>query len=145
MEIRVWWSHYLFFLTTISIIYPKQPSTLIKKKYYELITSLPIYFIPTDEHSKFFEKMLNLYPITSYLDNKESLCRWVWFLNNRVNEYIEKPKITLDEFYLLYYEHYKPDVEINAIYYKIRKRIVWILVISILLGISVYNIYHKLQ
>ena len=143
MEIRVWWPHYLFFLTTISMIYPKYPSTLIKKKYYELITSLPIYFIPTDEHSKFLEKMLNLYPITSYLDNKESLCKWIWFINNKLNEYLEKPKITLDEFYILYYNHYKPEVENAAIYYKMRKRVVWIIVILILLGFSINCVYNK--
>lgn len=138
MDVRVWWNHYLFFLTTISIIYPKYPSSLIKKKYYDLIKNLPIYFMPNEEFSKIFNNLLNLYPITSYLDNKESLCKWVWFINNKINEILEKPKITLSDFYILYYENYKTDVDNMKQYYKIRKMLLWILIFGILIGFAIY-------
>ena len=106
---EIWGTHYWFFLHTISLNYPNFPNSITKKKYYDFFQNLPL-FIPVESISKDFEKLLDLYPISSYLDNKKSLISWIHFIHNKINEKLEKPKISLEQFYFNYYENYKPKV-----------------------------------
>jgi|UniRef100_A0A6C0IKJ2 hypothetical protein len=102
----VWGPHYWFFLDTIAMTYPKHPNAVTKKIYYDLIQHFHL-FIPVDEHSKFFNKLLSMYPITPYLDDRESFIRWVHFIHNKINERIQKPNMPYNDFYTNYYQHYK--------------------------------------
>ena len=103
----VWGPHYWFFMNTIAVNYPKNPSDGIKKKHYNFITSL-IDFIPNASISKEFENMLDQYPIEPYLNSRDSLLKWVHFIHNKVNERIGKKTITYYEFIESYYAQYKP-------------------------------------
>ena len=102
----VWGPHYWFFLDTIAMTYPKHPNAVTKKIYYDLIQHFHL-FIPVDEHSKFFNKLLSMYPITPYLDDRESFIRWVHFIHNKINEQLQKPNMPYNDFYTNYYQHYK--------------------------------------
>jgi len=107
LQPEIWGPRYWFFLRTIAILYPKYPNTNTKKKYYDFFhNQLPL-FIPNDEIVDDYYKLLNLYPLSPYLSDNESLCRWVWFMNNKINEKLGKPKVPLDAFYTNYYELYK--------------------------------------
>ena len=94
---EVWGPHYWFMLHTIALSYPKHPNAVTKKKYYDFISNIPL-FIPVEEISTNFSKLLDLYPVTPYLD----------FLHNKINEVLQKPKISLHDFYANYYDCYKP-------------------------------------
>ena len=107
LDPKVWGPHYWFFLHTISMSYPLRPNSVTKKKYYEFIQNLPL-FIPVENIAGEFSKLLDQYPITPYLDSRDSFIRWVWFIHNKINEKLEKNKISLNKFYELYYEEYKP-------------------------------------
>jgi hypothetical protein len=102
----VWGPHYWFFLHTIAISYPSSPNAITKKKYYDFFHTLPL-FIPTSEISKEFELLLVKYPVSVYLGSKEQLVQWVHFIHNQINEKLETPTITMDEFYVQYFSAYK--------------------------------------
>jgi FAD-linked sulfhydryl oxidase len=102
LDPNIWGPHFWFFLHTLAMSYPHYPNSVTKKKYYELIQNLPV-FIPVDSISTDFSKILDEYPVTAYLDSRDALIRWMHFIHNKINEKLEKPKITLNEFYLHYY------------------------------------------
>ena len=140
-EPNVWGPHFWFFLHTIAMSYPHHPNDVAKKKYYELIQNLPL-FIPIDSIGSDFSKLLDEYPITAYLDSRESFIRWTHFIHNKINEKLEKPKITLNEFYLRYYEEYKPkDIQIKE-FYRWRGKIIYTLILLGALGVILY-LYNK--
>jgi len=141
LDPNVWGPHFWFFLHTIALSYPHRPNEVTKKKYYEFIQNLPI-FIPVEEIGSDFLKILDEYPITAYLDSRDSFIRWMHFVHNKINEKLEKPKITLNDFYFNYYEEYKPkDIKFRE-YYKLKEKIIYTLVIMGATGLIVY-LYNK--
>lgn len=106
LDPEVWGPHFWFFINTIALNYPNNPNDVTKKKYYEFIQNLPL-FIPVEEIANDFDKLLQLYPISPYLDSRKSLVEWVHFIHNKINEKLEKPKISLNDFYSNHYEKYK--------------------------------------
>lgn len=141
LDPTIWGPHYWFFLHTLSMSYPHHPNAVTKKKYYELIQNLPL-FIPVESIGSDFEKLLNEYPVTAYLDSRESLIRWMHFIHNKINEKLEKPKITLNEFYFRYYEEYKPkDIKMKE-HYRWREKLIYTLVVMGATGLIVY-LYNK--
>jgi hypothetical protein len=102
----VWGPHYWFFLHTIAQIYPECPDKAIKRKYYDLIHNMPT-FLPIGTMGNKFSDLINKYPVTPYLDNRESLVRWVHFIHNKINVMIGKEEVTLLESIDLYFAYYK--------------------------------------
>ncbi len=141
LDPNIWGPHYWFFLHTISMTYPVRPNSVTKKKYYELIHNMPT-FIPVEKMSSDFSKLLDLYPITPYLDTRESFIRWIWFIHNKINCKLDKPQITLNDFYIKYYEEYKPKNIKLIEQYKMKEKIIYALVMSSLVG-SIYYLYDK--
>jgi hypothetical protein len=141
LDPTVWGPHYWFFLHTISICYPLRPNSITKKKYYEFIQNIPM-FIPIESISTYFSKLLDEYPITPYLDTRDSFIRWMWFIHNKINQKLEKPKISLSKFYELYYEHYKPkDVKYKE-FNKLKNKLIYLLVLVIFIFAIIY-LYNK--
>ncbi len=141
LDPKVWGPHYWFFLHTLAMTYPHHPNTVTKKKYYEFIQNLPL-FLPVEEISSDFSKLIEKYPITPYLDNRDSFVRWMHFIHNKINERLEKPQISLNEFFFNYYDEYKSHDDKLAKYYKIREKVIYV---GIILGISgvIYYLYDK--
>jgi hypothetical protein len=121
--------------------YPLRPNSVTKKKYYEFIQNLPM-FIPVEHMSGEFTKLLNEYPIQPYLDKRESFIRWIWFIHNKINQKLEKPQITLNEFYVKYYEEYKSKNIKLTEYYKLRSKFIYAFIILVVIGI-IYYLYDK--
>ena len=141
LDPEVWGPHFWFFLHTISISYPHHPNAITKKKYYEFIQNLPL-FIPVETIGNDFIKLLDDYPVTAYLDNRESLIKWMHFIHNKINKKLEKPNISLNEFYLNYYNEYKPkDIKMKE-YYRWREKVLYTLVVLSTTGMIVY-LYNK--
>jgi hypothetical protein len=137
LDPKVWGPHYWFFLHTVAISYPVYPNAVTKKKYYDLIQNLPL-FIPIESISSDFSRLLDQYPVQPYLDNRESFVRWTWFIHNKINEKLEKPLISLNEFYIKYYEEYKPATEKINDYYKMREKFIYFGTILSILGLISY-------
>ena len=97
--------------------------------------------MPIDKIANEFSELLEQYPITPYLDNRESFVRWTWFIHNKINEKLEKPKITLEEFYKQYYENYKPNDVKYREFYKLRAKIIYLFIFLLIAGL-IYFFYH---
>jgi hypothetical protein len=141
LDPKIWGPHYWFFLHTVAMTYPHHPNAVTKKKYYEFIQNLPI-FIPVEAISKEFEKFIDLYPITPYLDNRDSFVRWMHFAHNKINEKLEKPQITLNEFFVQYYNEYKSQNEKLADFYKLKEKLIYGGILGLLLC-AIYYLYDK--
>jgi hypothetical protein len=128
----VWGPQFWFFLDTIAMTYPKHPNAITKKIYYDFIQHFYL-FIPVDEHSKNFNKLLSMYPITPYLDDRESFIRWVHFIHNKINEQLQKPKKPYNDFYTNYYQYYKKKNIQNSENKRFYKKILYGTLIFILL------------
>jgi hypothetical protein len=141
LDPTIWGPHFWFFLHTIAMTYPIRPNEVTRKKYYEFIMNLPI-FIPIEAMGSDFSKLLDEYPVTAYLDSRDSFIRWMHFIHNKINEKLEKPKISMNEFYIKYYEEYKPkDIKMKD-YYRWREKIIYITVLLGASGLIVY-LYNK--
>jgi hypothetical protein len=141
LDPKIWGPHYWFFLHTLAMTYPHYPNAVSKKKYYEFIQNLPL-FIPVEDISKEFEKLINKYPITPYLDNRDSFIRWTHFIHNKINEKLEKQPISLNDFYVQYYNKYKCQNEQIVKFIKLRGKFIYgTIIISIL--VLIYYLYYK--
>lgn len=141
LDPKIWGPHYWFFLHTVAMTYPHHPNAVTKKKYYEFVQNLPL-FMPVEEISKEFEKIIDLYPITPYLDNRDSFVRWMHFIHNKINEKLEKPQISLNDFFVQYYNEYKSQNEKLAEFYKIREKLIYGGILVSILG-AIYYLYDK--
>lgn len=102
----IWGPHYWFVLYTIAISYPINPNDVTKKKYYDFIQNLPL-FIPIPDIGNNFSQFIDKYPVTPYLDSRESFTKWVHFIHNKINIYLGKPELSYYESMNKYYENYK--------------------------------------
>jgi hypothetical protein len=141
LEPKIWGPHYWFFLHTISMSYPIYPNAVTKKKYYDFVQNIPL-FLPVESIAGDFSKLLDKYPVQPYLDDRESFIRWVWFIHNKINKKLEKPQITLNDFYVKYYEEYKTTNEKMHEYYKVREKAIYFSIITSIFG-SIYYLYDK--
>lgn len=141
LQPSVWGPHYWFTLHTISMCYPKYPNDVTKKKYYDFIQNFPL-FIPIDDIGNTFSKLLDKYPVTPYLDSRESFMRWVHFIHNKINVALHLPEITMEEALASYYDHYKPKIVKTKEAYSRREKITCILGILLIAG-GIYCYYDK--
>jgi len=89
----VWGPHYWFMLMTLAMSYPDNVTAVTKRKYYDFISNLPI-FIPNSVIGNKFSEYLDKYPVSPYLDNRESFTKWVHFIHNKINHALGKEEIS---------------------------------------------------
>ncbi|MHA1988990.1 MAG: FAD-linked sulfhydryl oxidase [Promethearchaeota archaeon] len=129
----VWGPHYWFTLHTIAMCYPLHPNEVTKKKYYDFIQNLPL-FIPIQQIGDGFSKFLDKYPVTPYLDSRESFMKWMHFIHNKINNSLKLPELTMEEATHQYYELYKPKEVVDDSHRKRREKIAFIgIVVTILI------------
>ena len=141
LDPNIWGPHYWFFLHTISLNYPLRPNAIIKKKYYEFIQNFHM-FIPVEKMSSNFSKLIKEYPVTPYLDSRDTFIRWVHFIHNKINNKLEKENVSLEKFYIDYYDKYKTlDIKIKD-YFNIKGKILYLLVLIFLIT-SIFYLYNR--
>ena len=134
---EIWVPQLQFLLQTISVMYPVNPNDVSKKKYYDTINNLPVFFPhkPMGEH---FTKLLNQYPLTPYLKSRESFMRWVHFINNKINIYMNKEQVTFYDSLENYYKLYKPEEIIKSENSKQKKKYIEISIIVAIICSIIY-------
>jgi hypothetical protein len=141
LDPTIWGPHYWFFLHTISLNYPLRPNAITKKKYYEFIQNFHM-FIPVEKMSSNFSKLIKEYPVTPYLDSRDTFIRWVHFIHNKINYKLEKDNVSLEKFYIDYYDKYKTiDIKIKD-YFNIKGKILYLSVLIFLI-ISIFYLYNR--
>ena len=122
MNSSVWGPHYWFFLHTICLHYPIHPNEETKKIYYDLFQHFHC-FIPVPHMAKEYQQLLATYPITPYLDNRESILKWIHFIHNQINQKLEKPTLTYSNFLQQYYQLYEIKTHHNKLIQLYLKRV----------------------
>ncbi len=107
LDPKIWGPHYWFVLHTIALSYPIKPNETIRKKFYDFYQNLPL-FLPIEEIGNNFSKFLDKYPVTPYLESRQSLVRWTHFIHNKINKALNMPTLTMEQAMSSYYESYKP-------------------------------------
>ena len=79
----VWLPYFKIILQTIAVQYPKKPNEVTKKKYYEFISNIPVFF-PMKPLGKTFHIMLDKYPVQPYLTSRASFMKWVFFVKKKI-------------------------------------------------------------
>jgi len=139
LDATIWGSHYWFFLHTATMTYPLKANDVVKKKYYDFIQNIPL-FIPNETMSKSFQNILDTYPVSPYLDTRDSLTRWMHFIHNKMNKRLGKREISITKFYEDYHENYKTSNIKIVEYAKTKRQILYALLIcSLLVGIYTIN------
>jgi hypothetical protein len=136
---NVWGPHYWFFLHTVAESYPMHPNEVTKRKYYDLITNMPL-FIPVEEMGNKFGELLDRYPVKPYLDNRDSFVRWTHFIHNKYNVMLGKKELSLPMALEKYRAEYKPKAVILSERINMRKHIIHaVLILTLLFLIYVYS------
>lgn len=131
-DASVWGPHYWFFLHTIAESYPMHPNDVTKRKYYDLITNMPL-FIPDPEIGDKFSRMIDRYPVTPYLDNRDSFVRWTHFIHNKINSMLGKEELSLPMALEKYRAEYKPKPLVFSERINMRKHYIHAVLILLLL------------
>jgi len=134
---EIWGPHYWFVLHTIALTYSERPNDTIKKKYYDFFHNLPL-FIPVEDIGNQWGELLDKYPLTPYLDSRESLIKWVHFIHNKVNQYLGKESVDIAESLSKYYDEYKPKIKIDKEAGKRREMLIFISLLVMLLLLNIY-------
>lgn len=137
----VWGPHFWFVLMTMAVSYPLKANEVTQKKYYDFITNLPL-FIPHPQIGNKFSSLIDKYPVSPYLEGKDSFLKWVHFIHNKINVQIDKDEITMTEALDAYYDMYKPKEIVLREQIKYRKKLIFgVIIISLFIG--GYYLYKK--
>ena len=139
LEPTVWGPHYWFVLHTIALCYPLTPNDVTKKKYYDFIHNLPL-MLPVERIGNRFSKILDEYPVTPYLDSRQSFIKWIHFIHNKYNLMLDKEEISMTDAMEKYYHHYKPKKISLIENLKKKEKIIFIIIVLILLAV-IWHLY----
>ena len=143
LDSNVWGPHYWFVLLSIAICYPIHPNDVTKKKYYELIHNFPL-FMPDSRIGNKFSDLIDKYPITPYLDSRDSFIRWMHFFQNKRNKQLSKDEISLFASLDNYRNHYTPKPIKLSEKLRIRKEyVIMFFTIICLIGIYICGGYAR--
>lgn len=97
----IWGPQFWYVLHRIAFNYPLYPNKVTKKKYYDTIMNIPL-FIPNPKMGNAFSELLDLYPVSPYLDSRDSFIKWTHYIHNRVNEKLGKSSLSYIDFITKY-------------------------------------------
>lgn len=141
MDPSIWGPHYWYVLHCIAKTYPVNPTQVSRKKYYEFIVNIPL-FLPDKDIGDKFALLLDKYPVSSYLNTRKSLMKWMHFIHNKINTTLGKENIGYKESLSLQHE-YDNKKQFVPLTQQYRLTIYRLLVIIFLLCATFY-FYHKI-
>ena len=89
-----------------------------------------------------FGVLLDKFPVTPYLDSRESFTKWVLFIHNQINKSIGKDEMLMSDAMKLYYQNYKPKTVTKREQGKIREKYIYGGFMIILIA-SIVFLYQK--
>jgi hypothetical protein len=132
LDPEIWFPSFWFFLRNVAHTYPDYPNEVTKRKYYDFIQNIPL-FIPHPEWSKRFSSILDSFPVTPYLANRDSFFFWIHFVQNRVARIMEKDEKTSTEYMEEYYDTFLPKPFIETRKFYLQKKYIYLFVMLLLL------------
>ena len=141
LDAKIWGPCYWNFLFTVALTYPLHPNETSKKKYYDFIQNLPL-FLPNHQMGTVFSELLDKYPVSPYLDKRESFIKWVHFLHNQINLRLNRDEVSLQDAVNAYYSNYKPKEVRLREEIKYRRKLIYALV-ALTAATTMYYLYYK--
>ena len=141
LDPKIWGPQFWFVLHTMTLTYPLNPNETTKKKYYDFIQNLPL-FLPIAEIGNNFILFLDRYPVTPYLDSRESFIKWMHFIHNKINLANNIPEMSMEDAMIHYYDHYKPKTVKNNEQLLRREKIAFLFILIFILIMLVF-LYNK--
>ena len=92
---------------------------------------------------KYFFSTLDKFPVTPYLDSRESFIKWVHFIHNKINVYLGKREITYKEAMKKYYENYIPKTVKRKEDRKNREKYIFFAVVIVLVIVAILLMRSK--
>jgi hypothetical protein len=103
---EIWGSKGWFFIDSIILSYPNNPSKEIKNDFLNFLTLLKK-MLPCENCRKHYDEFIKINPLTEkILESRENLIIWILNLHNNINKLNEKKIITLEEFSDYYNKKY---------------------------------------
>jgi endogenous inhibitor of DNA gyrase (YacG/DUF329 family) len=137
----IWGPHGWFFLHSIALNYPKNPTDKDKENYKIFFQSIQN-ILPCPQCAKHYSENLKTNPIESKLDNNISLNKWLVEMHNIVNRHYYKPTITYEEFIKNYKYIYNNQGATNIFSNSNNHTIILLsVIICILFGLFIYKQY----
>ena len=121
LDPEIWFPSLWFFLRSVAHTYPDTPNPVTKRKYYDFVQNLPL-FIPHEEWGNRFSYLLDTFPISPYLNSKDSFFYWIHFIENKVNRMQGKQEERLIDHMDKYYSQYLPKPIILSRKFRISKK-----------------------
>lgn len=121
LDQKIWFPHIWFFLNTIAYTYPETPNKVTKRKYYDFIQNVPL-FLPNEEIGNHFSHLLDIFPVTPYLANKDSFSYWIHFIHNKMNRFLGEPEKSYFDHMDEYYAQYSPPEYVLSTRWNIQKK-----------------------
>lgn len=104
---EIWGPNGWFFLDSICLSYPLNPTNETKKSYKSFFYLLPK-MLPCDKCRDHFNQYITKYPLDdNILKSKNNLILWILNAHNNVNKINGKNMITLEQFKQYYDQKYK--------------------------------------
>lgn len=133
----VWGVYYWFVLHSIAYFYPETPNSITKRKYYDFIQNYGM-MMPDVDMGNAFSQLVDYYPVSPYLDSRESFMRWVNFIHNKINVSLGKEELSIWKSIEAYENKYeiKPSFEYNT--FMTKKKWLYLLMLFIVICIILW-------
>ena len=141
LKYEVWLPKLQFTMLTIGLRYPENPNEVTIRKYYNLVQNLPVFF-PEEPLGKYLETILDDFPVTPYMNSRQSFLKWIHFIFNKINSKVGNDTVSFYDNLENYYQHYKPKEIINKEHIKNKKHMLYGSIFTTFLLISIYC-YNK--
>jgi len=109
----IWGTKAWFFIDTICLSYPDNPTSTHKKIFKNFFKYLSL-ILPCDICSHHFAKYLKKYPLNNnILSSKQKLIEWILNAHNNIKKNNNQTELTMNNFYNYYNTQYNNDVKQN--------------------------------
>jgi hypothetical protein len=136
MDPIVWGPKLWFFIHTVALNFPNNPSFEEIKNYESFFENLK-YIIPCDKCRLHYRQRLSDNPVSKYLTDSNALFIYTIDLHNEVNKSLGKRIYSYEEVAKLYRNHYNSPYKLNKIFST--KNIIILVVILIVIGVILYG------
>ena len=140
MNPKVWGPHAWFFLQSISLNYPENPTDNDKKIYKDFFLSLKN-LLPCEKCRNHYNINLNKHNIDDYLTNNQTLLQWTLNIQNELKGENNNKTCSLEECVDYYNNQYNEESNNNNNYQKYILSFVCITILCML--IRIYYRYKK--
>lgn len=114
LDSSIWGSKGWFFLDSVCLAYPDNPTKQEKQQYKYFFNALSI-IGPCTKCRVHFNNFIKKYPLNNnILKSKDNLILWILTAHNNVKKINGEKQIKLEDFYKYYNNMYKTDVKING-------------------------------